>query len=89
MPKKSTVLLIAFIFGVGALLVSCAGMQTKPTATNFKDPVITNDRLASMPSSRRVSRVSCEYLRTRMPANGRGSARALGRCSSSRVFGRW
>ena len=43
MPKKSTVLLIAFIFGVGALLVSCAGMQTKPTAANFKDPVITLD----------------------------------------------
>ncbi|MBW1784801.1 MAG: hypothetical protein JRL30_29165 [Deltaproteobacteria bacterium] len=43
MPKKSTVLLIAFIFGVGALLVSCAGMQTKPTAANFKNPVITLD----------------------------------------------
>jgi len=40
MPKKSTVLLIAFIFGVGALMVSCAGMQTKPTAANFKNPVI-------------------------------------------------
>jgi hypothetical protein len=40
MPKKSTVLLIAFIFGVGALLVTCAGMQTKPTAANFKDPVL-------------------------------------------------
>ena len=40
MPKKSTVLLIAFIFGVGALMVSCAGMQTKPSAANFKDPAI-------------------------------------------------
>ena len=40
MPKKSTVLLIAFIFGVGALMVSCAGMQTKPSAANFKDPVL-------------------------------------------------
>jgi len=40
MPKKSTVLLIAFIFGVGALMVSCAGMQTKPTEANFKNPVI-------------------------------------------------
>jgi hypothetical protein len=40
MPKKSTVLLIAFIFGLGALLVSCAGMQTKPSAANFKDPVL-------------------------------------------------
>jgi len=43
MPKKSTVLLIVFIFGVGALFVSCAGMQTKPTAANFKDPVIELD----------------------------------------------
>ena len=40
MPKKSTVLLVAFIFGVGALMVSCAGMQTKPTEANFKDPVL-------------------------------------------------
>jgi hypothetical protein len=46
MPKKSTVLLIAFMVGVGALLVSCAGMQTKPTAANFKDPVITLDYIA-------------------------------------------
>ena len=40
MPKKFTALLIAFIFGLGALLVSCAGMQTKPNAANFKDPVL-------------------------------------------------
>ncbi len=43
MPKKSTVLLIALIFGIGALFASCAGVQTKPTAANFKDPVITLD----------------------------------------------
>jgi hypothetical protein len=43
MPKKSTVLLIALIFGIGALFASCAGLQTKPTAANFKDPVITLD----------------------------------------------
>jgi len=40
MPKKSTVLLIALIFGIGALFASCAGLQTKPTAANFKAPVI-------------------------------------------------
>lgn len=40
MPKKSTVLLIAFLFGAGILFASCAGMQTKPTAANFKNPVV-------------------------------------------------
>ena len=40
MPKKSTVLLIALIFGIGALFASCAGLQTKPTVANFKAPVI-------------------------------------------------
>jgi len=40
MPKKSTVLLAALIFGMGALFFSCAGMQTKPTAANFKAPAI-------------------------------------------------
>lgn len=33
--------------------------------------------------------VSCEQLLVRMPASGRGSARALRRCSSSRAFGRF
>jgi hypothetical protein len=40
MPKRSTGLLIALIFGMGLILASCAGMQVKPTAANFKDPVI-------------------------------------------------
>jgi len=43
MPKKYTVLLIALIFGMGVLFASCAGVQTKPTAANFKNPVITLD----------------------------------------------
>jgi hypothetical protein len=43
MLKKSTVLLIALIFGIGVLFVSCAGVPTKPTAANFKNPVITLD----------------------------------------------
>jgi len=47
MPKKSTVLLIALIFGIGALFASCAGVQTKPTAANFKDPVITLDYIGT------------------------------------------
>jgi len=40
MPKKSTVLLIVLIFGIGVLFASCAGVQTKPTAANFKAPNI-------------------------------------------------
>jgi hypothetical protein len=43
MPKKSAVLLIGFIFGMGVLFASCAGLQTKPTEANFKNPVITLD----------------------------------------------
>jgi hypothetical protein len=40
MPKKYTVVLIALIFGMGVLFASCAGVPTKPTAANFKAPVI-------------------------------------------------
>lgn len=40
MSKRSTVLLVAFIFGMGMIFASCAGVQTKPTAANFKAPVI-------------------------------------------------
>jgi hypothetical protein len=40
MPKKYTVLLVVLIFGMGALFFSCAGMQTKPTAANFKAPAV-------------------------------------------------
>jgi len=40
MPKKYTVLLIAFIFGMGVLFASCAAVQVKPTAANFKAPKI-------------------------------------------------
>ena len=40
MPKRSTMLLIALMFGVGVIFASCAGVQTKPTAANFKAPVI-------------------------------------------------
>ena len=34
------VLMIAYIFAIGLLLVSCAGIPTKPTEANFKAPVI-------------------------------------------------
>jgi hypothetical protein len=37
MPKKSTILLMALVFGMGVILSSCA---TMPTAANFKDPKI-------------------------------------------------
>jgi len=40
MPKKYTVLLIALIFGFGLLFASCAAIQVKPTAANFKAPKI-------------------------------------------------
>ena len=40
MPKKYTVLLIALIFGFGLLFASCAAVQVKPTAANFKAPKI-------------------------------------------------
>ncbi len=40
MPKKSTVLLIALIFGIELLFASCAAVQVKPTAANFKAPKI-------------------------------------------------
>jgi len=43
MNKKTIVLLTALIFGMGVMFVSCAGMQVKPTAANFKAPVITLD----------------------------------------------
>jgi len=41
MHKKSIILLTALMFGMGLIFVSCTGMQVKPTAANFKDPVIT------------------------------------------------
>lgn len=41
MTKKSAVLLIALLFGMGVMFASCAGTQVKPTEANFKAPVIT------------------------------------------------
>ncbi len=38
--NKKTILLIAFIFGAGLILSSCAGMPTKPTESNFKSPMV-------------------------------------------------
>jgi hypothetical protein len=45
MPKKSTVLLIALIFGIGALFASCAALQPKPTEANFKAPDVSLDSI--------------------------------------------
>ena len=39
--KIKRVLLIACIFGMGLILISCAGMQTKPTEANFKSPLVS------------------------------------------------
>jgi len=39
--KIKRVLLIACIFGMGLILISCAGMQTKPTEANFKPPLVS------------------------------------------------
>jgi len=41
--NKKTALLMAFIFGIGLVFISCAGMPTKPTEANFKAPVISLD----------------------------------------------
>lgn len=40
MNKKSVVLLMALVFGLGVIFASCAAMQAKPSAATFKDPVI-------------------------------------------------
>jgi len=37
------ILIIACIFGMGLILISCAGMPAKPTEANFKAPVISLD----------------------------------------------
>ena len=41
MHKKSIILLTALMFGMGLIFASCVGVQVKPTAANFKAPVIT------------------------------------------------
>jgi hypothetical protein len=38
---KKLVLLTAMIFAFGVVFASCAGMQVKPTAANFKSPTVT------------------------------------------------
>lgn len=40
MMNKRLALIIALVFGMGVVFASCAGMATKPTAANFKAPVI-------------------------------------------------
>ena len=39
--NRKAALLIAFVFAVGLISISCAGMQTKPTEANFKAPVVS------------------------------------------------
>ena len=41
--NKKRILMITCIFGIGLILMSCAGMPTKPTEANFKAPVISLD----------------------------------------------
>jgi len=38
--NRKRLFLIACILGVGSILMSCAGMQTKPTGANLKAPVV-------------------------------------------------
>jgi hypothetical protein len=40
MMNKKRILLTGLILSMGLILMSCAGMQTKPTEANFKVPVI-------------------------------------------------
>jgi hypothetical protein len=42
---KKLVLLVMMIFALGVVFVSCAGMQVKPTAANFKAPIVTLDSI--------------------------------------------
>jgi hypothetical protein len=41
--KKRLALVIALIFFTGVVFVSCAGMEAKPSAADFKDPVIKGE----------------------------------------------
>jgi LEA14-like dessication related protein len=41
--KRRLALLTLFIFGLGVVLASCAGMTVKPTAENFKAPTVALD----------------------------------------------
>lgn len=43
--NKRLTLTIALFFGLGVVLASCAGMMTKPTAANFKAPVVKLDSI--------------------------------------------
>jgi hypothetical protein len=43
MMNKKRILMITCIFGIGLILMSCAGMPTKPTEANFKAPAISLD----------------------------------------------
>jgi len=47
--NKKRILWVGFILSIGFILVSCAGMSTKPTETNFKSPVVTLE-LVQVPS---------------------------------------
>jgi len=40
MSKKGLALIMALLFGLGVFFTSCAGVATKPSAENFKTPVI-------------------------------------------------
>ncbi len=38
--NKRLILIMALMFGLGVVLAACAGVAVKPTASNFKNPVI-------------------------------------------------
>lgn len=43
--NKRLALMIALFFGIGVVFVSCAGMETKPTESNFKAPAVKLDSI--------------------------------------------
>lgn len=45
MRKTSCLFTILSVFVIAAFLGGCAGMATKPTEANFKDPVVTLDHM--------------------------------------------
>ena len=70
MPKKYTVVLIALIFGFGLLFASCAAVQVKPTAANFKAPTIALEMIE-------VPQYDGYWLYSKMkPTKGKGGGSA-------------
>ncbi len=47
--NKRLALMIAFFFCMGLMFMSCAGVETKPSAADFKTPMIKGEYYRSPP----------------------------------------